>query len=750
MEFLYLFRALLRRKWIILICVVVSSAIAFILTRNVKKSYRSTAQLSTRFTVSDQPNGAVNYIQSEFKFGNVIENITSPNVLSLVSYHLLLHDLQSPNPFTVLNKKQEADASKADKQRVIQNLSAHLESISMLSTTDVIDKQILSLLYIYGYGADALTNNLKVERYQKTDYINIDYKSGNALLSAFVVNTLCDEFRRFYNQTEMQHTDNNVTSLDSIVKAKRATLDAKQQAKEQFMANNKLVDVNLEGSNKLSQLSAYENQLIEENSILKNASYRLKQLDDLIRNARSKGQTAVEDPATSASKTTSKPAQTGTSANTEYIRLRKQYNDLNNEYIAKGGNDPDMKKRLDAILVSMSKLNVSDGDDGGSITPSGGGGGGSASLDQLTQRKIDAAAEVEASNNKIAGIQAKIDQLRSGLSGMASKGANLDQFDKDIQLASAEYTAAKDQLNMALNARESLPDFKQTLAGEPALGPEPSKRMLIVIVSGLGAFIIAALVIVFIEFFDNSIRSPSQFQRLTGLRLLGAVNRINLKGQENVLKKIAKFDEEEKTRANTFLELLRKLRYELESSNKKIFLFTSTEPGQGKTMLVQALSYILSLGKKKVLIIDTNFCNNDLTKNVNAEPVLEKYDLNGHVFDKGAFRRLLTPTNIERVDIIGCAGGDYTPSEILPKNHLLKHLTELKEEYDFILLEGAPLNEYTDTKELETYVEGVVAVFSAENTLSAIDKESIRFLNENRDKFLGAILNKVEMFNLEL
>src|SRR6201999_1904526 len=152
---------------------------------------------------------------------------------------------------------------------------------------------------------------------------------------------------------------------------------------------------------------------------------------------------------------------------------------------------------------------------------------------------------VEASNNKIAGIEARLGQLRSGLSGMASKGANLDQYDKDIQLASAEYTTAKDQLNTAMNARGSQPDFKQTLLGEPALGPEPSKRMLVIVVAGMGVFFIAALVIIFIEFFDTSIRSPSQFQRLTGLRLLGAVNRIRLVGQENVLNKIAKFDQEE-------------------------------------------------------------------------------------------------------------------------------------------------------------------------------------------------------------
>lgn len=734
----------MRRKWIILICVVVSLLTAFIFTRNIQKSYKSTAQLSTRFTVSDQPNGAVNYIQSEFKFGNVIEQISSPNVVSLVSYHLLLHDLQSSQPFTILKPKQSLEVDKVNRQAIILRLSAHLDSISVLSPAVEEDRGIMDLLNLYGYNIDAISSQLKVDRFQKTDYINIEYKSANAALSAFVVNTLCDEFRRFYSQTERQHTDASVTALDSLVKQKKAILDQKQNAKEQFMATNKLVDVNLEGSSKLAQISVYESQLIEENSLLKNEQYRLRQLDDLIKTARSKGLSVVEDPVTTNS---SRPA-TVTTGNSEYVRLRKQYNDLNAEFIQKGSNDPEMKKRLDGLLQSMSRLNISDASD--APATSGGGGGGATSLSDLTQKRIDAAAQVEASSNKIASIEAKLTQLRTGLTGMASKGANLDQFDKDIQLASAEYTSAKDQLNVALNSQQSQPDFRQTLMAEPALRPEPSKRLLIIILAGMGAFFIAALVIIFVEFFDQSIRTPSQFQRLTGLRLLGAVPRINLKGQENVLNKIAKYDEEEAHRSSTFLELMRKLRYEVESSNKRIFLFTSTDPQQGKTALVQALSYILSLGKKRVLIIDTNFCNNDLTVNINASPVLEKYDVNGQAFSKGEFRKLVTPTSVARVDIVGCQGGDYTPSEILPKNHLLNHLVQLKDEYDYILLEGAPLNEYTDTKELENYVDGIIAVFSADKTLTALDKESIKFLQDNRSKFLGAILNKVDEFNLEL
>ncbi|MBK7290746.1 MAG: hypothetical protein IPI78_11315 [Chitinophagaceae bacterium] len=112
-------------------------------------------------------------------------------------------------------------------------------------------------------------------------------------------------------------------------------------------------------------------------------------------------------------------------------------------------------------------------------------------------------------------------------------------------------------------------------------------------------------------------------------------------------------------------------------------------------------------------------------------------------------KSLITPTFVSGIDIIGCQGGDYTPSEILPRNHLLKYLNQLLNDYDFIFMEGAPLNGFTDTKELLQFADGMIAVFSAEKSFSAADKESIKFLSENRDKFLGVILNKVEGENLD-
>ena len=63
-----------------------------------------------------------------------------------------------------------------------------------------------------------------------------------------------------------------------------------------------------------------------------------------------------------------------------------------------------------------------------------------------------------------------------------------------------------------------------------------------------------------------------------------------------------------------FSHFLRKLRYEVQSSNGKVFLVTSTQVNAGKSFLILSLAYAMSLVQAKVLIIDTNFRRNALTK----------------------------------------------------------------------------------------------------------------------------------------
>ena len=136
-----------------------------------------------------------------------------------------------------------------------------------------------------------------------------------------------------------------------------------------------------------------------------------------------------------------------------------------------------------------------------------------------------------------------------------------------------------------------------------------------------------------------------------------------------------------------------------------------------------------------------NFGNNSLTRDFSARPTLISFNLDegesiGKVLD------ITSPTNIPNVDVIGCDEGNFSPSEILSENNLLKHLEKLKQVYDFILIEGPALNTHADSKEILDYAEGVVLVFSARNTVQESDRESIAYLKSNRGKLIGAVLEQ--------
>ena len=145
--------------------------------------------------------------------------------------------------------------------------------------------------------------------------------------------------------------------------------------------------------------------------------------------------------------------------------------------------------------------------------------------------------------------------------------------------------------------------------------------------AGVLAFLTTVMIITLITYFDSSIKTPQIFSKTVNLKLLSMVNFMNLKNtslKDIVAGNINGDEDIEKKRVNVFRESIRKLRYEIETSEKKIFLFTSTKKNQGKTTLIQALGYSMSLSKKKILIVDTNFSNNDLTLQSDAQPVLEK------------------------------------------------------------------------------------------------------------------------------
>lgn len=727
MDFSYLFRILMKRKWIIIIATLIAAAVAYILTLNQPDKYRSTAQIATGYTTYDpvRLNENADNFQQETKFNNAIVTFTSPAVINLLSYHLILHDLKE-NPFTVLTpedqKKAFQNISKEEAAKAFQN---KLDSMQMLSPSSNEDRKLLNILYLYHYDYGTLKKNLDIGRYQRSDYLNISYVSTDPSLSAFVVNTAYDQFIRYYGTNRDKTLSQSVDTLRKIMEKKKQALDEKNRILQQAGIGSS----EMRSNSDLNIISNLENQLTAERSKLAGLQSDLRKVNQRLANL------------------DNKPAENNTAVNDEIIQLRNARNAAYADYLRTNDqadykrytslNDKYQQKVLSLRTTETTKDPIADKVD-------------------LQSQKADLEIDIQSSNSFVNSLEGKINSLKAAVASTGSNSAAIESLRRDADLASKEYIEAQYKYNTASDLGGlSVVNFRIAVPGQPALSPEPSKRMLIIGLAAFAAFFTTIAIIIFLTYLDSSVRTPLIFSKNVNLSLISLVNFMNLKNK-NIKDVIANTyksaDSEETTRNNIFRESLRKLRYEIEISGKKVFLFTSTKKGQGKTTLIQALSYSMSLSKKRVLIIDTNFCNPDLTAQLDAEPILEKI-IPQNFDDKNLVEEIKKHSKnlgIGSIYAIGSAGGDYTPSEILPRENLLHHLQTLTSYFDYIFLEGPPLNDFSDSKELAQYVEGVIAVFSAQDVIKQIDRQSIAFFRELNGKFSGSILNMVDMKNVNV
>ncbi|HVI48683.1 MAG TPA: AAA family ATPase [Chitinophaga sp.] len=728
MDITFLLKALIKKKWWIILSTIIAVVAAFAFTIGKPKLYLSTAQMSTGYTTNEQiklRDENVNLFEADVKFDNVIETVNSPLVMGLLSCDLLIHDLTDPKPFRTLTEQElkKPAYTEVKKEDILRICKQKLDSLQVISSSLPEERKVLEFMKLYKYDYESLRKMINVGRLTRTDYININCYAENPELSAFTVNTLYREFIRFYRSSRSERSGENVNTFESLVNQKKTELDQKVEALRGYKTSQGVLNVETASGNEMDLIKQFEGSLTDERANSNTFQASLDNVNNQLSQMNS-----------------NKPVY-GTS-NGDIVSLRKQINELNDEYTRTGSNDNELADKIKGLRSKLQRSMVEMSSPTGKVV----------SREELQQRKGELEAQLSASRLNISTLEGKIARLRSSLGSYANKEATVTTLESEVKLAQDEYNKLKEKLSSALDNRNvPLDNFRQTLKGQPAFTPEKSKRMMIMGMAGFAVFMISCISILFAEFMDSSIKSPSVFNRSTNLKLISTINHANLT-RHGILEILQKKSSEAQwlKRQNIFRELLRKLRFELEHSSRKIFLFTSTEPQQGKTTLLQAVAYSLSLSNKKVLVIDTNFCNNDLTVQMEANPTLESFSVPPSEFNIGKIKEIVTTYATPGIEVIGCKGGDYTPSEILPANHLLNYLQELKQHYDYILMEGAPLNDFTDSKELAVYAEGVVAIFSSHLRMKQIDKESSEFLEQLGDKFIGAVLNDVKEDFIEL
>jgi len=713
MNISYLFKYLWKRKWLIAIPTLIAIVVAWWLCRHQAAEYTSTAELSTGYMEVNPLNYNNRSQNNTVLFNNVIQTLKSNQVLDQVSYNLLLHDLQGTNQFISRKSSNIGEiiaAYPGGKKALLTSLSNKRDSFYVLNLAQRTDRIIRRVSDGYGYSPDALLSKIHINRVENSDFIMVTTTANDPSLSAFISNEVCRSFLALYQDKLGRASSTSLDSLRSLMETKKQILDNKLQLVQGDG------DLTLTGS--MGMLSTLQGQLTQQKSNLIAAQVALENVNTQIKNA---------------------GAQGGIANNEDIIALRTNIDNLYAKYVNGGSSDANLLHQIDKLRNTLQQKLSSIG---GSVA--------GVPLGDLNKQKMDLDVKINVAKQTMKDLQEKINVLQGALQSSAAKQGLEQGIQSDVAIARQQYEDANRMLNEALN-RNMFPgnDFKQVLQASPPLHPSPSKKGQIIGFAGTGVFFFVVFLLLFFEFIDPSIKTPSYLKANIPLPLLANLEYIN-NMQNDSLEEIFKATAPISKYRSRFREQIKQLRFEITHSEERMFLIAGYHSKSGRTTIIDCLARSLSLSGNTVLMVDANFHNNTLTQKYNASTSLETIEAKG---DPSSINKLIlnstVPAKDERIRIIGCGNGNYTPSEVLPQNNLFIGLKQNKD-YDYILVDCASLSSGPDCKELLQYIDAVILAFSADQSLTEEDRKFIHFLEMNNIKTLGAVLNKVPEYSMDI
>lgn len=747
MDLQYLLNILSRRKWLILTVMLIAAIATYLFVDRLPPTYKSEASLSTGIidfkglNVEDE-NPFLQKFTVEISFGNLIEFMKSQRNIQLLSYQLLIHDLgrDSINQETPFRSLKDLDEefdinayNPSDISRLVNTLKEKSINLESSLGDPQLERLFNELAKAYGYDHETLLkNNLIIERKNETDFIKVQFESEDPKLSTFAVNQYCNEFLRNYSYLQASDDNKNVSYFRQQVKEKKAELDKIQGELDNYRLNKGIVDLEGQRQAIVSQITQLEQEREAtafkvpalKASVAKLNRY-LKDIDQ--KSAGNQAETII--------------------ANQAIQNLKRQISELETKYVASNYQDEKTKKLLELYrknyatqIKRVAELEPRNDED--ELNKSD---------EKLLERRIEKEMELQDAEENLASIDAELIRLRKNKLNLVSSDTYVQTMAQRLELLEKEYLQlTSKESDMTIEMESSSYPVKLVTHAQLPEKPEPDHQIILSAFAGMVSGTMCVVAIFFLTFLDVSLNTPHQFKKFTDVELLASINKIKTKNLD-----IKNLFETTSTDAKleSFKESMRNLRYIVESSGANKFLFTSTKNQEGKTFCIVNLAHVLTLKNKKVLLIDTNFKSNTLTQMSNTsqeENLLNNSRLIGdNGFDKNFVSSSINATfNLENVDIIGNQGTHQSPSEVFAGKDFKNFIERLENSYDYIFLEAAALNKYSDAKELTDYVDKVITVFAAESEIHQQDRNTIAYLKSLGDKFMGGVLNRVDLKNL--
>ncbi len=327
-------------------------------------------------------------------------------------------------------------------------------------------------------------------------------------------------------------------------------------------------------------------------------------------------------------------------------------------------------------------------------------------------------------------LKEKIEKSRIILKSFPKQEQELEQLSRNFMINEKIYSfLLQKRAEISIAESEIVSDVsiaERPMTPRGSIKPKPALVVLTGLMIGLMLGIMQAFVR---SFFDNTIKTIEDIEKLTDIPIYGSTPLINKK----------------KDNTKHYEESMRVIFNNLEfihiKDKSQLITFTSVIASEGKTFTISRLANMIAAHGKSVIVLDLDMRKATLHKIYNLP---NKVGMSTLLSNKNTLVECIQNTSLENLKIITSGPRHPNPTNLIMSNKLETVIATLMKQYDYILLDSPPIGLVADAMKIMRMSDLTLFVIRSNISKKDFIKTAERFTKDAKINS-GIILNAIEL-----
>lgn len=548
---------------------------------------------------------------------------------------------------------------------------------------------------------DIILESMKVNIIRKSSILKINYLSENPIVAASMANGIANIYIEHNLDIRVRPYKDAAEWLSTKMLESRSRVEASEKELQQYKENKGIVSFELKENVITQKLGELVSQSVQAENKRQEAEIRYNQIKSVIDNP--------ELLATVPDIMNNLVIQ---GLRNEELRIKKDISELSQKY---GPKHPQMIKAK-SELESVQKNLIAE-----------------------ARKMLNAAkTEYEIAKSREASLKKTMEEQKQEVLDLSKKAIEFNVVAGEAQSNKQFYELLLKRMQEAsLSSGMTISNIQivdsATIPKHP-IKPRRGLNILLALITGLLGGIGMAF---FVEFMDDTVKTPEDVNQILGLPFLGFVPSANKNEYLHIIK----------DPKSGIAESYRTIRtgVMLSSAEKppQIILVTSSTPNEGKTLTASNLAIAMAHMGEKVLLIDGDLRRHNLHKVFNLDNSVGISDV---IVNHDSLSAAVKPVpDIPNLYVITGGTEAPNPSELLGSNRMKELMTGLRQGYDRIIIDSPPLMIFSDALVLSRLADGTILIVWGGKTGRDVVRNGGQSLATTNAKMLGVVLNNVKV-----